>query len=384
MAGRGRGSIAGFDSDSETEIQEIGMDLEQLGYHEFFQTAFAVFDGSGLIPGRVASATHGIYGIWTGDGPVQAETSGRFEFTAASRLDYPVIGDWVAMQPPLNSGPGIIHHVLERRSCLCRKAPGTVVDVQAMAANVDILMIVMGLDSDFSLRRLERYLAVVEDGGSRPVVVLNKADLCDDPGGRVAAVQDLVGADVPVHGVTALETAAVRLIRHHLAPGVTVAFMGSSGVGKSTLINGLMASDVAATGTVRAFDGRGRHTTTRREMFLLPGGGILIDTPGMRELQPWSESNGVAGVFAEILDLAEHCRFKDCSHRNEPGCAIQAALEQGDLEPDRWKSYLKLQREDAFLEREKNLKARMKETRRWKDITKGMRQRRKIDPKFKE
>lgn len=360
------------------------MDLLQIGFDPCFRETFAVHAGPGIVPGRVASASHGIYSVWTENGPVQAETSGRFEYTVDSRMDYPVIGDWVAMQPPLNSGPGIIHHVLERRSCLCRKAPGSVAEVQAMAANVDRLMIVMGLDGDFSLRRLERYLAVVRDGGSRPVIILNKMDLCSDVDARMDAVRAVAGENVPIHGVTALETAAAHRIRHLLSPGVTVAFMGSSGVGKSTLINGLMATDVAATGAVRAFDGRGRHTTTRREMFVLPSGGIVIDTPGMREIQPWSETDGVNAALADVAALAEQCRFNDCSHQNEPGCAVQAALASGNLDPERWKSYLKLRREDAFLEREKNRKARMKEVRRWKDITKSMRQRRKIDPKFME
>jgi len=358
------------------------MDLQQMGYNAFFQDAFAVHAGPGIVPGRLTSASHGIYGVWTEKGRLRAETSGRFEYTVDSRRDYPVIGDWVALQLPVNSGPGIIHHVLARRSCLCRKAPGSVADVQAMAANVDLLMIVMGLDGDFNLRRLERYLAVVRDGGSRPVIILNKMDLCSDVEARINAVRAVAGDAVPIHGVTALETAAARRIRHLLSPGVTVAFMGSSGVGKSTLINGLMATDVAATGAVRACDGRGRHTTTRREMFVLPSGGIVIDTPGMREIQPWSETEGVNASFADVAALAAQCRFNDCSHQNEPGCAVREALASGELDPDRWKSYLKLRREDAFLEREKNRKARMKEVRRWKDITKSMRQRRKIDPKL--
>jgi ribosome biogenesis GTPase len=225
-------------------------------------------------------------------------------------------------------------------------------------------------------------LLLVHDGGSAPVVILNKADLCEDIPGCIDAVQAVCGSDVPVHALSALDKDSIRVISAHLQPGTTVAFMGSSGVGKSTIVNGLMSTAVAETGDVREFDGRGRHTTTHREMFRLASGGVLIDTPGMREIQPWSGGNGLSRAFEDIEKIMRKCRFNDCSHRSEPGCAVLDALDNGQLDSDRWQSYLKLQREEAFLEREKNRKARMKEQKRWKDITRNMRQRRKIDPKF--
>jgi len=358
------------------------MDISVLGFDAWFEESFGVFRSPGMVPGRIAMASHGLYQVWTAQGSCPAEVSGRFEFTAVNRTDYPVVGDWVVLQAPQAGGPGIIHHVIDRKSCLSRKAPGSVTNIQPMAANVDTALIVIGLDSDFNLRRLERYLSLALESHCRPVVILNKNDVCENGEALEEAVRATSG-EAPVHRLSALDDESTAILRTYAAEGQTITFLGSSGVGKSTLINRLLNSDKAAVGRVREYDGKGRHTTTHREMFLLENGGILIDTPGMRELQLAPGTTGIQAVYGDIEERIQRCRFKDCSHSNEPGCAIQEALENGELDMKRWAGYQKMRREDAHLERQQNIKLKQQENQKWKSITRSFRDRKKIDPKFR-
>ncbi|MGH2922354.1 MAG: ribosome small subunit-dependent GTPase A, partial [Gaiellaceae bacterium] len=266
---------------------------------------------------------------------------------------------------PHEDGSGaIIHGVLPRRSSISRKAAWLAVEEQVLGANIDVVFLVAGLDGDLNLRRLERYLATVWDSGSEPVVVLSKADLCDDVNAALAAV-GAVAIGVPVHVVSGLTGEGIEDLEPYLAGHRTVALLGSSGVGKSTLINRLRGEDVQAVADVRR-DGRGRHTTTTRELVRLPGGGLLLDTPGIRELQLWDVGEGFDATFGDVESLVEQCRFSDCAHNGEPGCAVQAALADGTLERGRFASYQKLQRELHALavKQDKRLQAEARKARR--------------------
>lgn len=359
------------------------MDLNVLGFDSWFEEAYGVFRSPGMIPGRIATASHGLYQVWTRMGTVPAQVSGRFEFTAVELTDYPVVGDWVVLQEPVDGGPGIIHHVMDRKTCLTRKAPGTIADIQPMAANVDTVFIVMGLDADYNLRRMERYLSLARECRCTPVIILNKSDICDDGDDREQSVRALAG-NARVVRLSALDPGSADILHEMIAPGTTITFLGSSGVGKSTLINRLLNTEAAATGAVREYDGKGRHTTTRREMFLLDGGGILIDTPGMKELQLAPGTAGIESVYADIEALTEQCRFKDCSHNSEPGCAVRDALENGTLDSKRWSGYLKMIREDKHLKRQQDIKLARLDNLKWKNIARSIRERKKTDPKLKE
>lgn len=318
-----------------------------------------------LTMGRIVLQEKGLYHIVTEGGCRRsAEVSGKFRFEAAVPSDFPAVGDYV-MADTNNGDTAIIHHVLHRRSIFLRRAAGTSNTEQAACANIDTIFICMALNNDFNPRRLERYLASAWDSGSVPVVLLTKADLCDDLAGRLVQVQSsAIGVDI-------LTTSAIRdeldSLLSYLTPGKTVAFVGSSGAGKSTLINHLLGEERLKTGGLRN-DDRGRHTTTHRELIILPGGAMVIDTPGMRELGMWDASEGIDTAFADIEALAEECRFRNCTHSGEPGCAVCEALKTGKLPQSRWQSYLKLTAENAYAQdSESYLAAKEK---KFKDIAK--------------
>lgn len=324
-------------------------DLRELGWDEGWSASFAAIAQPGLIAGRVVAADRRMYDVWTAEGEQRAEAAGRMMFRKASMAELPKTGDWVALTPAQGDGQAVIHHVLPRRTCLSRKAAGHVVSEQVLAANVDVLFVVQSLDSDFNLRRLDRYLAMAWEGGVRPVVVLNKADLCTDVASKVRAVAATAGAAA----VIAISAASgeVEALRALLRKGLTFALLGSSGVGKSTIINTLAGEEIQATFAVSEKDGAGRHTTTRRQLLVMPGGALLIDTPGMRELALWSADDGLAETFADIEELAAQCHFSDCTHRREKRCAVRAAVAAGRISEDRYDSYMKLQDEAAMLDR---------------------------------
>ena len=292
---------------------------------------------------RVLLSQRDQYKLLSEAGELDAEPAGVLWHTAPSRADMPVVGDWVAARV-VAPGQAIVEAVLPRRTLFARRAAGRREDRQPIAANIDMVFLVCGLDGDFNLRRLERYLTLAVESGASPVVVLNKSDLCDDLPARHAATALVAGA-VPIVSIHTRDEAGSAPLRAWLAPGRTVALLGSSGVGKSSIVNCLAGDERLRTGEVRESDSRGRHTTSHRELIVLPGSGLLIDTPGMRELQLWAGQEALEEVFDEVAALAAACRFGDCSHLSEHGCAVQQALTEGSLAPERWQSYLKLRAE---------------------------------------
>ena len=299
------------------------------------------------IPARITLQEKGLYQLVAACGEKLAEVSGRFRYEAEVISDYPAVGDFV-MADWNEGGNAVIHQVLHRKSCIVRKAAGNARQEQVVAANVDAIFLCMALNNDFNIRRLERYLSIAWDSGATPVIVLTKADLCDDLHDKRRQVEDVaIGVDILV--TTAVAEDGYAQVLPYVKEGRTVAFIGSSGVGKSTLINRLLGEERLDTNGLRN-DDKGRHTTTHRELLLLPGGGMVIDTPGMRELAMWDAEEGIETAFAEIEELANSCRFFDCSHQCEPGCAVQRALQDGTITEARWQSYLKLKAEAAYAE----------------------------------
>jgi ribosome biogenesis GTPase len=353
------------------------MTLQDLGWNDFFAAGFAPFTPEGLLPARVL-AQIGVYRVAAADpgqpdqvSELLADTTGKFRRQSDSG-GLPAVGDWVAVRLPGEEGEqGVIQAVLPRKSKFSRKAAGHRVAEQVVAANIDTVLLVSGLDGDFNPRRIERYLIAAWDSGAQPVLVLNKADRAEDAAALLVEVE-AIALGVPVHLVSARSGEGFDELRQYLRPGETLGLLGSSGVGKSTLINRLLGREAQKTSEVRESDDRGRHTTTHRELFLAPQGGLILDTPGMREVQLW-EGEGLATAFADVEELAAGCRFSDCRHAGEPGCAIEAALASGELAPERLESYRKLQAElrQIQIRQDELLKAREKQ--RWKVIHKAQR-----------
>jgi ribosome biogenesis GTPase len=342
-------------------------DLRAFGWNEFFATNFASFAAEGYSAGRVAVQHRTQYELYTEHGELSAETTGRMQHDARRKRDLPVVGDWVVIRIRPEEGKATIYDILPRKSRFSRKAAGTRTEEQIVAANIDTVFLVTGLDGNFNLRRLERYLVVAWESGADPVVVLNKADLCDDIEQKVRGVE-AVALGVPIVVMSAIEDRGLEQVLAHVKRGTTGALLGSSGVGKSTIINHLLGRELLKTQEVRATDDRGRQTTTRRELIVLPSGGLLMDTPGMRELQLWGGDEGISDAFEDIAELARQCPFRDCQHGPEPGCAVQQALEDGTLDPNRFASYQKLQKEIAYLHRREDKTAEQVEEERWKKI----------------
>jgi len=339
------------------------MELRELGWDSFFESSFSTLtrNHESVVPARVVAEHREIYRLAAARGELSAELLGKLRYQAETREDLPVTGDWVAAQEFPGEAKGIIHAVLPRRTRLARKAAGERTEVQLVAANVDTLFVVTSLNADFNPRRLERYVAFALESGVAPVIVLTKADLVPDPSPFVREV-GLVAPGRAVHVISARTGAGLDALREHLVPGRTVAFVGSSGVGKTTLVN-LFEGGTRAVREVRDGDDRGRHATTARELVVLPGGGLLLDTPGMRELTPWEGGEALSGTFSEIDALANGCRFRDCRHQGEPGCAVAGAVP-----PDRLASHAKLRRETERLAELRSSSASLVEKRRWKNL----------------
>jgi len=333
------------------------MDLKEFGWDDDFAAKFAPYARHGLLPGRIVRQLRDRSILASERGERTGEVSGRFRHQAACSDDYPVVGDWAAIEPS-GDDHAVIHAILPRRSAFTRKAAGELVEAQVIAANVDAVFLVCGLDGDFNLRRIERYVTTAWNSGASPVVVLNKADLRTDLQSVIARVE-LVAPEVPVVAVSALPGGSLDALQPYLVPRKTVALLGSSGVGKSTLINRLLGEQRFRTAPVSdAEEGRGRHTTTARELVVLPNGALLIDTPGMRELQLWSDEEGLDRAFDDIERLSAQCRFDDCRHEKEPGCAVRAAVQAGALDARRLESYHKLRRELRFLTLKQDVRTR--------------------------
>lgn len=351
--------------------------LESLGWNNTLAAAFCPHEREGHTPARVCAEHKNSYRILLPDRSdnfveLMAEVSGRVRHGET----FPAVGDWVAVNARFEEARAIIHGILPRHGHFTRKACGVATRPQIVAANVDVVFLLQGLDGDFNPRRLERYLLMAWEGGANATVVLNKLDTCHDVAARLQEVRAVAG-DVPIHCISALHGDGIDALDAYLAPGRTVAILGSSGAGKSTLVNRLLGERRLRTRSVRASDDRGRHTTTHRQLVRLPNGALVLDTPGMRELQLLGEgSDGpLAEVFQDVSAIVALCRFRDCTHVSEPGCAVQAAIVEGCLAPQRLAAWRKLQRELLHVAMKSDERLRQAEQRRWKSITRQMRQR---------
>jgi ribosome biogenesis GTPase len=341
------------------------MTLSQLGWNAIHESDWKRSGRDAHFPARVARVHKNIWRLLAVDGEFSVQLSGRLRHRLAQSGDWPAAGDWV------ETDGNAVYDVLPRRSKLSRKAAGRRTDQQIVAANIDTVFVVTGLDGDFSERRLERYVTLVWEGGAQPVIILNKTDVCADA--LTLQLQAQASAPgVPVYAISARTGFGLPTIETHLQSGTTVALVGSSGAGKSTLINRLCGDDRQAVAPVMP-DGRGRHTTTARHLIVLPSGALLIDTPGMREVQLWASEENLNHAFDEIDGLGAQCRFRDCRHVAEPGCAVLAALRNEQISQSRYDSYMQLRKELAFLHRKQDLSAQLEEKRRWKQIHKAQR-----------
>ena len=356
-----------------SNTQQPDSRLEPLGWSSRLEEAFRPWADEGCGVGRVVSVFSEVVRLYTAEGKTDAVLAGRLRRAAQEGAERPAVGDWVATRVGDKGGNLVVEAVLPRHSTFSRRAPGRPADEQVVAANVDVVWLVSALDRDFNPRRIERYLTLAYESGANPVIVLNKSDLADDTAEFVSRAEE-VAPGVPIHVVSALQTRSLEPLRSYLNSGQTVALLGSSGVGKSTIVNALLGEERQSVADL-ASTGKGAHTTSRRELILLPGGGLLLDTPGMRELQLWTSEAGLSEAFADIEEIAADCRFRDCQHEQEPDCAVRAAVEDGSLGADRVESFQSLRDELTRLEAQRDAVARRRAKGRNRSMNKALRER---------
>ncbi len=343
-------------------------DLTAFGWNEFFEAKFESYAGEGFAAGRVALEHKNLFRVYTQNGEVSAEISGKLRHEATSRKDLPAVGDWVVIRTRPEGGSVMIHAVLPRRTSFARKIAGSRTEEQIVGANVDTVFLFTSLNQDFSLRRIERYLLIAWESGANPIIILSKSDLCEGVSGPIEEMQ-AVARGVPIHAISIVTGSGLQDVAQYFKSGQTVALLGSSGVGKSTLINHLTGAERLKVQTVRESDDRGKHTTTHRELVLLPAGGLVLDTPGMRELQLWDGDESLQLVFDDIEALAARCFFGDCQHQDEPRCAVREALAAGTIDSARYESYEKLQKELKYVARRRDKLSEIAEKKKWKKLS---------------
>lgn len=346
--------------------------IVELGWDAYFEALWNAAPRERCVPARVVAQHRGLWRIAGNFSECWAGASGKLRLQAGSGGEWPAVGDWVAAEIREGHGNALIQDVLPRRSGFARKTAGKAITKQVIAANIDVALIVAALDGDFNVRRIERYMAQCWESGARPAIVLNKADACPEPREYAAKIRG-ISMGAPVFVLSASTGRGVEALEASLVTGQTVVLLGSSGVGKSTLVNRLLRDDRQATQPVRESDSRGRHTTTWQQLFVLPGGAMTVDTPGLRELQLWSESGDLSQTFIDVEELAAQCQFRDCRHESEPGCAVRAALAAGQLDPGRLANKRKLEREQEFLLRKMDAEKKREERNRNKIVHRNVR-----------
>jgi ribosome biogenesis GTPase len=354
------------------------MNLKQLGWNSFFQDHFNSYEAKGFSPARIALEERNLYTAYSEMGELTGKVTGRYRYHATSRKEFPTVGDWVVIKGNETTGRMSIHGLLPRKTLFSRMMTNKdrMTEEQIISANIDVIFHIIGLDSPLHLRSIERYVAQAATSGATLVIVLNKADLCDDVAWRKEDVETVAG-DTPVVTMSALHDAHLTLFLEHLPPQKTGTLVGLSGVGKSTIINALVGTELQTTGEVRESDARGRHITTRRELIMLPHGGLLIDNPGMRTFALSADQGELDDSFEDVVALMQQCKFTDCQHTTEPGCAIQRALQEGTLDEDRYNNYLKLQKELRFL-------ALKRDRKKYRDTTRKLDKRARKSQAMKE
>jgi len=331
------------------------MNLQSIGWNKYFRDHFKNYKTKGLVPARVVSEQKKSYVLLSAKGELNASARGILWHHKKSKPETPVVGDWVAVKLQSDNNDATISNILPRKSSFSRKAAGgrkrysggKAIE-QVIVANVDVGIITIGLDRDFSLRRIERYMALVQGSGSNPLIVLNKSDLCKEYNKRKKEASEIAGG-VPIITMTALKKGRVDVLNEYIRKGKTAALLGSSGVGKSTIINQLLGYKRQKVNELSTSAGKGQHTTSKRELIILPSGGLMIDNPGMREVQLWADEDDLQSIFTDIEALAQKCRFRNCQHGAEPGCAVKISLEKGEIHKDRLKNYHKMKLELAKL-----------------------------------
>ena len=348
------------------------MNLELLGWNSALAGTFEPYAQDGYSVGRITLEYRGEYTVYSKLGYLYAKISGKLRHQITDGGDFPAIGDWVVIKTRHNEQNATIYGILPRKSKFSRKKAGGKTSEQIVAANIDTAFLVSGLDNDFNLRRIERYLILTGESGANPVIVLNKVDACSEVEQCVAEVE-AIAPSVSIVVLSAVLHQGINELKNYIQPGMTVAMLGSSGVGKSTITNLLMGEEIQKVQAVRYDDSRGKHTTTHRELFVLPSGGVIIDTPGMREIQIWATESSFEQTFADIEILAKKCRFRDCQHSHEPDCAVQNAILQGVLDERRFFNYQKLHKELNYLSHKQSQLKQLENKSKWKKITKAMR-----------